>query len=232
MNVPNHVGIIVDGNGRWAKEKGLSRSMGHKAGADNLKTLSLYIFDQGVKYLSLYIFSTENFKRDIDEVNYLMDLFILMFKKEFKIYKDKNIKVVFSGRKDHLNDNVIDAMNTIEKETKDNNKGILNFCLNYGSQYEIIDAVNKIIKDNVHEIDLESFNKYLYQDLPPLDLVIRTSGEQRLSNFMLYQSAYAELCFINKYFPDFNEQAFDDAIIEYNQRDRRFGGVKNEKTSN
>jgi undecaprenyl diphosphate synthase len=232
MNIPNHIGIIVDGNGRWAKERGLSRSMGHKAGADNLKKLSLYIFDQGVSCLSLYVFSTENFKRDIEEVNYLMNLFILMFEKEFEVYKKKNIKVLFSGRKANLKEEVLTAMNIIEEETKDNTKGILNFCLNYGGQQEIVDAVNKIIKDKKDNIDIEDFNNYLYQHLPPLDLIIRTSGEERLSNFMLYQAAYSELYFINTYFPDFDEKAFDSAILEYNKRDRRFGGIKNEDKTN
>jgi undecaprenyl diphosphate synthase len=232
MNIPNHVGIIVDGNGRWAKAKGLSRSLGHKAGADNLKTLSLFIFDQGIKYLSLYVFSTENFKRDIEEVNYLMDLFISMFKKEFEIYKKKNIKVLFSGRKQGLSDKVEEAMDIIEKETEHNTKGVLNFCLNYGSQYEIIDACNKIIKDEIKEVNLDIFNKYLYQDLPMIDFMIRTSGEERLSNFMLYQLAYAELYFTNTYFPDFNEQAFIKSLEDYNKRDRRFGGIKNEDKSN
>ena len=232
MNIPNHVGIIVDGNGRWAKEKGLSRSLGHKAGAENLKNLSLYIFNKGVKYLSLYVFSTENFKRDSEEVNYLMDLFIKYFNNEFKLYKKENIKVVFSGRKEGLSDNIINAINTIEEETNDNTKGVLNFCLNYGSQYEIIDACNKIIKDDIKEINVETFNKYLYQDLPMIDLMIRTSGEQRLSNFMLYQLAYAELYFTNTYFPDFNEEAFNLAIESFNKRDRRFGGIKNENKSN
>jgi len=232
MNIPNHVGIIVDVNGRWAKEKGLSRSLGHKAGAENLKKLSLYIFKKGVKYLSLYVFSTENFKRDVEEVNYLMDLFIKYFNNEFKLYKKENIKVVFSGRKEGLSNNIINAINTNEKETHNNTKGVLNFCLNYGSQYEIIDTCNKIIKDNKEEIDLETFNKYLYQDLPMIDLMIRTSGEQRLSNFMLYQLAYAELYFTNTYFPDFNEEAFDLAVETFNKRDRRFGGIKNENKSN
>jgi undecaprenyl diphosphate synthase len=232
MNIPNHIGIIVDGNGRWAKERGLSRSMGHKAGADNLKKLSLYIFDQGVSCLSLYVFSTENFKRDIEEVNYLMNLFILMFEKEFEVYKKKNIKVLFSGRKANLKEEVLTAMSIIEEETKDNTKGILNFCLNYGGQQEIVDAVNKVIKDKKDNISIEDFNKYLYQDLPPLDLIIRTSGEERLSNFMLYQAAYSELYFINTYFPDFDEKAFDSAILEYNKRDRRFGGIKNEDKTN
>ena len=213
--VPEHIGIIVDGNGRWASEKGLSRSMGHKAGAANLKKLCLHIVKKGVKNLSLYVFSTENFKRDIEEVNYLMKLFVDMFDKEFRKYDKENIKVIFSGRKIGLESRVLEVMEEIEVLTKNNTKATINFCLNYGSQYEIVDACNKIIKDNIKEVNIELFNKYLYQDLPPLDLVIRTSGEQRLSNFMLFQSAYAELYFPMTYFPDFNNKEFDKALEYY-----------------
>lgn len=229
--VPEHIGIIVDGNGRWASEKGLSRSMGHKAGAANLKKLCLHIVKKGVKTLSLYVFSTENFKRDIEEVNYLMKLFVNMFDKEFRKYDKENIKVVFSGRKIGLEPRVLEVMKEIEVLTENNTRATINFCLNYGSQYEIVDACNKIIKDNIKEVDIELFNKYLYQNLPPLDLVIRTSGEQRLSNFMLFQSAYAELYFPNTYFPDFNNKEFDKALEYYYKRDRRFGGINNENKS-
>lgn len=230
--VPEHIGIIVDGNGRWATEKGLSRSMGHKAGAANLKKLCLHIVKKGVKNLSLYIFSTENFKRDIEEVNYLMKLFVQMFDKEFRKYEKENIKVIFSGRKDNLEPRVLEIVEEIEEITKNNTKATINFCLNYGSQYEIVDACNKIIKDNIKEVDIELFNKYLYQELPPLDLLIRTSGEQRLSNFMLFQAAYAELYFPSTYFPDFNNKEFDKALEYYYKRDRRFGGINNENKSN
>ena len=238
MKIPEHVGIIVDGNGRWATNRGLSRSEGHKAGADNLINLCDYILTKGVKVLSLYVFSTENFKRSNDEVNYLMNLFIIMFKKEFKVFNKKNIKVVFSGRRDNLDSKVLKAMDEILEETKDNSKGTVNFCLNYGSHAEIIDAIKKINNDckrgslNIDNLDEINFNKYLYNDLPNLDLLIRTGKEIRLSNFMLWQAAYAELYFTDTLFPDFNELEFDKALEEYTRRDRRFGGIEYEKKSN
>ena len=231
LKIPNHVGIIVDGNGRWASERGLSRSAGHAKGASNLEKISIYAINLGIKYLSLYVFSTENFKRSKEEVDYLMDLFVNKFKSSSKKYNKENIKVIFSGRKDNLNKDVIDTMKSIEKETKNNTKGVINFCLNYGSQYEIIDAVKKLYnaKVDINNLDIETFNKYMYNELPPLDLVIRTSGEERLSNFMLWQSAYAEFYFPKTYFPAFGKKDFDLAIEKYNMRDRRFGGIKYEK---
>ena len=179
------------------------------------------------------MFSTENFKRSKEEVDYLMNLFVNKFKSSSKKYNKENIKVIFSGRKDNLNKDVIDTMKSIEKETKNNTKGVINFCLNYGSQYEIIDAVKKIAKSkiDIDKLDIETFNKYMYNELPPLDLVIRTSGEERLSNFMLWQSAYAEFYFPKTYFPAFGKKDFDLAIEKYNMRDRRFGGIKYEKKS-
>lgn len=229
-NLPKHVGIIMDGNGRWALEKGLKRSAGHKAGAENLKKLCNHIYDLGIPVLSVYAFSTENFKRQQEEVDYLMNLFIEMFQREFSFLKEKNIKVVFSGRKNNLNDKVLTAMKKITEETKDNTRGIFNVCLNYGGQYEILDMVENILEKyengeiNKKDLSLELINENLYQNLPQLDFVIRTSGEQRISNFMIYQSAYAEYYFPKTYFPDFDEKEFDLAILEYQKRNRRFGG--------
>lgn len=227
-NIPNHVAIIMDGNGRWAKKRLLPRSMGHKAGAKNLETLALHILDSGVKVLSVFAFSTENFKRSQDEVDYLMELFAKYFKELLPKYEKKGIKMVFSGRKEGLNDDVIEMMKVTEERTKDNTKGIFNICLNYGGQYEIVDAVKRICKDKI-DIDTltpELFSHYLYQDLPPIDLLIRTSGEYRLSNFMMYQASYSEIYFTDTYFPDFDAKEYDKALIEYQNRDRRFGGIK------
>ncbi len=232
IKVPNHVGIIVDGNGRWAQKRGLSRSEGHKAGALKLKGIIRYAFSKGVKILSLYVFSTENFKRSEDEVNYLMELFVKTFKKELSKLKEENVKIVFSGRKDPLPNKVLVMMENLIKDTKDNDGYILNICLNYGGHAEIIDAVKKIgndLQNNLITLDAineEMFGKYLYNDLPLLDFLIRTSGELRLSNFMLWQLSYAELYFPKTYFPDFGNDDFDQALIEYNNRHRRFGGVK------
>lgn len=230
LKIPNHVAIIVDGNGRWAKEKGLSRSKGHSAGFENINKLCPYIFSKGTKVLSLYVFSTENFKRRKEEVDYLMNLFVTMFKKENKYYKKHNIKVVFSGKDEPLPPKVIEARNQITKLTKNNTGGILNICLNYGGRSEIVDATKKIMESGINKENIteEVFSHYLYQNLPEVDFLIRTSGELRLSNFLLWQSSYAEFYFPKTYFPDFNEEEYDKALIEYTRRDRRFGAIKDE----
>lgn len=228
--LPTHVAIILDGNGRWAKKRNLPRSMGHKYGSENLRKLSLEIFDFGIPVLSVFIFSTENFKRDQAEVDYLMNLFVEKFHKEFQVYLKENIKVVFSGRKEHLRNDVLEAMKEIEEKTKHNTKGILNFCLNYGGMQEIVDATKKIVSLNLplEEINEQTFSHYLYQDLPPVDLLIRTSGEYRISNFLIYQSAYAEYYFTDTLFPDFKLEDFKKAIDAYQHRNRRFGGNHSE----
>ena len=229
LKVPNHVAIIVDGNGRWAKERNLSRMKGHDAGFENLKQLSKYILSKGIKILSVYVFSTENFKRDKEEVDHLMDLFVLMFKKDKNFFMKNNIKVVFSGADEPLPKKVIEARDKLTEMTKDNTGGIFNVCLNYGGRKEIVEATKKIINDgiNVNDINEEMFSHYMYQDLPDIDLMIRTSGELRLSNFLLWQNSYAEFYFPKTKFPNFKEKDFDEAILEYTKRDRRFGGIKN-----
>ena len=233
LKIPTHVGIILDGNGRWAKERGLIRSAGHKAGYETLRKLVKYINDKGVKVLSVYAFSTENFKRSEDEVSYLMNLFLKVFKKDLAEFNDNNVKVLFSGRKEPLADDVWQAMKEMEETTKNNTGLILNICLNYGGQAEIVDATKKITEKvlngeiTIDDINEEMIRQNLYKDLPPMDLMIRTSGEVRVSNFMLYEIAYAEMYFPQAYFPDFDEREFDKAIEVYNKRDRRFGGIKN-----
>ena len=228
LKIPTHVGIIVDGNGRWAKERGLTRLQGHDAGFENLRRLAHYIKSRGVKYLSLYIFSTENFKRAADEVGHLMDIFVLLSKKYAQEFIDDNIKVVFSGRDDPLPQRVQNARDELVALTANNTGCVVNFCMNYGGRAEIVDAVKKIIRagEDVENLTEETFHKYLYQDLPDVDLMIRTSGELRLSNFMLWQNSYAEFYFPKIKFPDFHEADFDQAIVEYTSRDRRFGGAK------
>ena len=228
VKIPKHTAIILDGNGRGATEKGLKRTEGHKAGYENLLKLSKYILSTGTKYLSVFAFSTENFKRPIDEVNYLMNLFIKGFKRDSKYFMKENIQVVFSGRRDKLSQDVLNAMDSLEEMTKENDLGILNICLNYGGRAEIVDAVNKIIADNVDVVTEDTFKKYLYNDLPDIDFMIRTSGEERISNFMLWQLSYAELYFPKCYFPDFDNTQYDIALDHFNHRSRRFGGLKNE----
>ena len=229
LKIPTHVGIIVDGNGRWAKERGLSRLKGHDAGFDNLRELVKYIHKRGIKYLSLYVFSTENFNRPKEEVDHLMDIFVVMCKKYRQELMDNNIRAIFSGRDEPLPKKVIKARNELVELTKNNTGGTVNFCMNYGGRAEILDAVKKIAKSGVDVDTLteEDMRKYLYQDLPDVDLMIRTSGELRLSNFLLWQNSYAEFYFPKTKFPDFHEADFDQAIIEYTSRDRRFGSIKN-----
>ena len=228
--LPNHVAIIMDGNGRWAEKRGLVRSMGHKKGAENLENLIEHIFNIGIKYVSVYAFSTENFKRSDDEVNYLMDLFVKMFSVKKKIFVKNKLKVVFSGQKENLRNDVIKSMNNLEDATKEFTKGTFNICLNYGGRSEIVDMVKKIStlvvdkKIDISKIDEELVNKYMYQDLPDVDFVIRTSGEQRISNFMLWQSSYAEYYFPDTLFPDFTPSEFDKALAVFQNRNRRFGG--------
>ena len=221
--VPNHVGIIMDGNRRWAKEKNKKTIEGHLAGANRIISLAKYIFDKGVKYLSIYAFSTENFNRSAEEVSYLMGLIIKFFNERVHELHDYNIKIVVSGLKENLSKDVLKCIDNVVELTKNNTGGVLNVCLNYGGRREIVDAVNKIKEANI-TVTEDNFGKYLYNDLPDLDFVIRTSGEERISNFMLWQISYAEFYFPKVYFPDFDEKEFDKALEIYNNRNRRFGG--------
>lgn len=228
--VPNHVGIIMDGNGRWAQKRGLKRSAGHKAGSQNLRKLTKHIFKKGVKVLSLYAFSTENFKRDKEEVDYLMNLLVDYFNKEKDTYIKNETRVVFSGSKDNLSPEVLDIMARVEEETKMFKERTINICFNYGGRLEIVDTTKKIVKKvldgelKLEDINEEVFDDNLYNKLPPVDYVIRTSGEQRISNFLLWEASYAEYYFPKVLFPDFDEKEFDIALEEYENRNRRFGG--------
>lgn len=232
LKIPNHLAIIMDGNGRWATNRGKKRSAGHLEGSKTLERLAIHAVRRGVKILSVYAFSTDNFKRSDEEVSYLMELFTTLFKTKLKKIQSEGIKVIFSGRKYPLSDDVLSAMDTIVEKTKNNTNGVLNICINYGGQEEIVDATKKIIEDvdnnklSKEELNKELFNKYLYQDLPPIDLLIRTSGEYRVSNYMIYQMAYSEFYFTDILFPDFKEDELDMAIESYNKRDRRFGNAK------
>lgn len=233
MKELNHLAIIVDGNGRWAKQRGKVRSEGHLAGSKMLERIILHTSrNTDIKVLSLYVFSTENFKRSKDEVDYLMNLFMKWFSVSSKKYKKDDIKIIFSGRKEPLSDKVYDAMKKLEERTKDHKGLTVNFCLNYGGRAEIVDATKKIaneLKEGIikeEDITEEYFGTKLYNKLPDVDFVIRTSGEQRVSNFLLWEISYAEFLFVDAYFPDFDEKEFDKAINEYYNRDRRFGNVK------
>lgn len=229
LKIPRHVAIIVDGNGRWAKERGLTRMQGHDAGFENLKSLTRHIFKRGVEVISYYVFSTENFKRSVEEVGHLMDIFVMLYQRHLRTFMEDNIKVVFSGRDEPLPKKVIEVRDKLAEQTKNNTSGIVNFCLNYGGRAEIVDTVKKLAASGADFANLteEEFGKNLYQDLPDVDFMIRTSGELRLSNFLLWQNSYAEFYFPETKFPDFHEADFDQALIEYTRRDRRFGAIKN-----
>lgn len=224
--VPNHLAIILDGNRRWARLRGLKTLEGHKKGFDTLIDLVRHCKKRQIKVLSVFAFSTENFKRTKEEVDYLMDLFITGFKAKRRELLEENIKVVFSGTKERLTRDVIKVMDELTKITKDKTGPIFNVCLNYGGHQEIIDAFKKMKEDNLdfNEINETTVQKYLYQDLPPIDYLIRTSGEVRISNFMLWQLSYSEMYFTDTMFPDFNEEKLDEALKEYEKRNRRFGG--------
>ena len=229
--IPNHVAIIVDGNRRWARQRSMIASMGHKAGFERLKEIcrhALTILE--VKVLSLYVFSTENFARDAKEVGYLMDLFANNFRTLADEMNEQDCKVLFSGRREGLQKRVCDAMDYMMDLTKNNKRGIVNFCLNYGGHAELTDAMRAIATEvqagtlSPADITEETIQHHLYHNLPPVDLLIRTSGELRLSNFLLWQVAYAEFYVTPTLFPDFTNDQFDAALAAYGSRDRRMGG--------
>ncbi len=230
MVIPNHVAIILDGNRRWARRNNLTTKQGHYKGFTNLESLSDYIFSKGVKVLSVYAFSTENFSRVKEEVDYLMDLFVYAFKKYLDRLGKDNIKIVFSGRREPLPQKVLKTIDEVSSKTSNNTGNIFNICINYGGKAEIVDTTKKLCNQvlsgelDVSDIDIDKFEENLYQDLPPVDLMIRTSGEQRLSNFLLWQNAYAEFYFPSVEFPAFDEKEFDKALEEFSKRNRRFGG--------
>ena len=194
-----------------------------------------YAFSNGIEILSVFAFSTENFKRSKEEVNYLMNLFVKMFKDYFDELNEKGIKIVFSKKESGLPDKLENIIKDVTEKTKDNKNGIFNVCINYGGQDEIVDVVKKISKKvldgniNIDDINKNIIEENLYQKLPPIDLLIRTSGEYRISNYMLWQMAYSEMYFTNTYFPDFDEFELKKAIEEYSKRDRRFGNTEDKK---
>ncbi|PLX22156.1 di-trans,poly-cis-decaprenylcistransferase [Candidatus Parcubacteria bacterium] len=226
IKVPKHIAIIMDGNRRWAKERNLPSMEGHLMGYEKVKSLTDWAFARGVEVVSVYAFSTENWNRSQEEVNYLMKLLEKAIKEEVEVAKEKNFKILISGRITELPGDLPDSCQDAMNETKAGIKGTLNICLNYGGRAEIIDAVKKMIHnkiqiDQVHEGMLK---KYLYNsNIPEPDIIVRTSGEQRLSGFLLWASAYSELMFMEKYWPDFEENDVDKIINEYNNRARRFG---------
>ena len=235
ISVPKHIAIIMDGNGRWAKKKGQPRIAGHKEGMNNVKTIATAASHLGVKVLSLYAFSTENWNRPQKEIDALMDLLIEYLQEELEELDKNNIKINVLGDISKFPIHVQKEVNYAIEKTFDNDGLKLNIALNYGGRDDILRAVKNIVKDielgvlSIGDINEKNFNKYLYTaDMPDPDLLIRTSGEYRISNFLLYQMAYTELWFSrpNLLWPDFNQRDFLKAILDYQGRQRRFGGLK------
>lgn len=225
-NVPRHLGLILDGNRRWAKERGLKPFEGHRRGYLKLKKVSIAAFERGVEYVSAFVFSTDNWNRSEDEVAYLMDLLDWVATHEIKNLNKKNIRVIFIGTEKGLSSKLIKSIKNAEETTAMNNGGTLVLCLNYGGHQEITDAISRLIRNGVKADDVtpELISKYLYgPSLPPIDLIIRTSGEQRLSGFMLWSAAYAELKFVVKNWPAFTIHDLEVAFKDYAKRHRRFG---------
>ena len=229
QRIPAHIGIIMDGNGRWAKSRGLPRSLGHKAGVERLRSVVRMSSDIGVEVLTVYAFSTENWSRPKDEVGTLMRLLIEFMHKEIDELNNN------SGRVEDMPERVREAVRGALESTADNTGLILNIALNYGGRDEIVNAARMLARDaaagliNPDDIDESAFERRLYTaGLPEPDMIIRTSGEMRLSNFMLYQAAYSEFVFADVHWPDFDDDVYADAITRFQRRRRRFGGVGEE----
>lgn len=219
-----HLGLILDGNRRWAREKGLPTLQGHKKGYENLKTIVKEAINGGISYVSAYIFSAENWNRSKEEVTYLMDLALFVASSEVKELHKENIRVRFLGSKERLSAKLIKAIEKAEALTAKNSRGTVALCFNYGGYQEITDAASRAIQAGKTKLTPEDIEQNLYaSDVPPVDLIIRTSGEQRTSGFMLWRAAYAELYFTDKYWPDFTTRDLHDAIQWYGDRKRRFG---------
>ena len=229
-NICRHIAIIMDGNGRWAKKRGMPRTFGHKKGAENVVKITRAMKESGVKYLTLYAFSTENWQRSKDEVDALMQLLNEYLDKELKEIMDNNVRIVFIGERYMLSDSIQAKMAFLEKESEKNTDLTLCIALSYGSRQEILSAVKKIaakVKEgsmDISQITQDVFSEELYtKEIPDPDVLIRTSGEQRISNYLLWQSAYTELFFTNTLWPDFDKDELWDIINKFNQRERRYG---------
>jgi undecaprenyl diphosphate synthase len=224
---PKHVGYVVDGNRRWAKKHGIPTYEGHLAGYNAIQEVAKATFDQGVEYVSVYIFSTENWKRSEQEVGKLMSLVLKLLTSDLHLFDEENIRLKILGSTENVSDKILKAINDAEARTADNTRGTLAICFNYGGQLEIADAVKTIIQSGIPVEDITpdviSQNLY-YPEIPPVDLIVRTSGEQRLSNFMLWRAAYSEFLFLEKLWPDMTKEDVTGILEEYSRRDRRIGG--------
>ena len=225
-DIPQHVGFIVDGNRRWAKAHGLPKYEGHLAGYNALKDVLLETLSRGVKYASAYVFSTENWKRSEEEVGHLMGLLLKILEADVPIFIENNVRLRVVGSRSGLSEAILKAIDKAEESTKDLENGELLLCLNYGGHLETADAVKEIVRSGVSadEVTPELISQHIYApEVPPCDIIVRTSGEQRLSNFMLWRSAYSELHFIDKNWPDMTTDDVDDILEEYSRRNRRLG---------
>lgn len=225
--VPRHVGYIVDGNRRWAKKHGIPTYEGHLAGYNAVKEVAFATHAAGIEYMSIYIFSSENWKRSQEEISALMSLVLRLFTTDAKMFDENNIRLKVLGAREGLNPKILKAMDKLEERTKDNTAGTLAICLNYGGQAEIVDAVKKIVQAGIKpdDINADLIAENLYAaEVPPVDVIVRTSGEKRTSNFMLWRSAYSEFIFLDKMWPDMTKDDVTSIIREYSRRHRRFGG--------
>lgn len=236
MNSLNHIAIIMDGNGRWAKVNNLPRTAGHYKGVEVLRNITIYANKLGIKALTVYAFSTENWKRSKEEVNYIMSLPKIFFASYIKELMDNNVRVNIIGDREGIPSETMKVIDDAIETTKNNTGLILSFAFNYGGRDEIVKACKKYAQDYknglVEDLDEESFTKYLYTyDLPEVDLLIRTGKEMRVSNYLLYQIAYSEFVVVDTLWPDFNNETLDYCINEYNGRKRNFGGRDETKNS-
>ncbi len=230
QNLPVHIGIIMDGNGRWAKKRMLPRIMGHRAGVDALKRVTKSAKKLGIKVISYFAFSTENWKRSKEEVYGIFDLILKHLKENYDEFVNGNTKIMTMGDISKLPKELYELLLDVTEKTKNNTDFVVNIALNYGSRSELARAFTNLAKKGKVDITVDDIKNELYTaNLPDPDLIIRTSGEKRLSNFMLFQSAYSELYFPKIHWPDFDEKQLKKAIKEYQSRDRRFGNVKQEK---
>lgn len=234
--IPQHVAIILDGNGRWAKKRMLPRTFGHRSGAFNIRNIANSCNEIGIKYLTVFCFSTENWNRPTQEVDYLMNTPTRYLKRYKEKIMNSAIKIKFIGRRDRIYKPLLDSLLEIEEITKDHTGLVLTLCIDYGSYDEITTATKEIaslVKQNllnIEDITPETIEEHLFtRGYPKLDLLIRTSNEIRISNFMLWQLGYAELYFTEVYWPDFNEQELEKALLSYQSRNRRFGGLNENK---
>jgi len=224
-NLPTHIAIIMDGNGRWAKEKGLNRTAGHEQGAKTVRNITIHCSDIGIKYLTLYAFSTENWSRPKLEVEFLMKLLERYFKSELPIYLENNVKFKAIGDISKFSKKLQTIIKDTEQKTSSCTGLTQILALNYGSRDEIVRAVKKLNEQNL-EINEQNINNNLdTSNIPDVDLLIRTSGEVRVSNYLLWQIAYAEMFFTQTYWPEFDTLELDDIISDFNKRERRFGGI-------